>query len=144
MTSKLRHPALKLVALVMVTLLVASACMDANQRKVFNQVNNSRTSRGIPAMGDNAWMSNYAQDWAEHMARTGRLAHSNFSAHNPYRWRALAENVGVGTSLTSVHNGFINSPPHRANILNRRYNYLGTGAAYGHGRWWVVHEFMQY
>lgn len=52
--------------------------------------------------------------------------------------------MGYETSLSSVHGTFLNSAAHRANILNPNYNYLGTGAAQGCGRWWVVHEFMQY
>lgn len=141
---KTRSRFLKVAGLVLALVLVASSCMSANQQKVFNHVNNSRTARGIPALSSNLWMSNYAQDWAEHMARTGRLSHSNYAAHNPYRWRALAENVGRGSSLSSIHHGFMNSSGHRANILNRGFNYVGTGAAYGHGQWWVVHEFMRY
>ena len=79
------------------------------------------------------------------MAANCKLGHSRtYASANPYRWRSLAENVGRGTSLTSVHNAFMNSTSHRNNILNRNFNYSGTGVARGCGYVWVVHEFMQY
>ena len=124
--------------------LVVSSCVSADQTRVFNQVNSSRTSRGVPAAGANQWLSDFAQNWAEHMAATCTLAHSpNFATSNPYQWRNLAENVGRGQSLAAAHTTFMNSAGHRANILNPNFNYLGTGVAKGCGYYWVVHEFMQ-
>ena len=135
---------LKVGAVVFGLALVVSSCVSADQTRVFNQVNNSRASSGIAAMAQNGWMSDFAQRWAEHMAAKCTLAHSsNYATANPYNWRSLAENVGSGTSLSSVHTAFMNSAGHRANILNPRFNYLGTGVAQGCGRYWVVHEFMQ-
>lgn len=125
--------------------LMAASCTSSDQNTVFNQVNASRTSRGVRAMGENMWLANFAQQWAEFMASTCTLGHSqNYASANPYNWRSLAENVGRGTSLASVHTAFMNSPGHRANILNPNFNYLGTGVAYGCGYVWVVHEFMQF
>lgn len=135
---------LKVGAVVFGLALVVSSCVSADQTRVFNQVNNSRASSGIAAMAQNGWMSDFAQRWAEHMAATCTLAHSpDFVTANPYNWRGLAENVGSGPSLSTVHTAFMNSAGHRANILNPRFNHLGTGVARGCDRYWVVHEFMQ-
>ncbi len=134
-----------LLALALTVSLVASSCVSNDQTTVFNQVNSSRTSRGIQATGANQWLSDFAQDWAEWMAATCTLGHSRtYASSNPYRWRGLAENVGRGTSLSGMHNAFMNSSSHRANILNPAFNYSGTGVAKGCGYYWVVHEFMQY
>lgn len=133
------------VVLVLVLSLVATSCVSSDQTTVFNQVNASRTTAGVRAMSANQWLSDFAQSWAERMAATCTLSHSpNYATANPYRWRSLAENVGRGPSLTSAHNAFMNSPGHRANILNPNFNFLGTGVARGCGHYWVVHEFMQY
>ena len=45
-------------------------------------------------MGQNLELTRKAQAWAEHLARIGRLEHSNLSAGISYRWRSLGENVG--------------------------------------------------
>lgn len=142
-----RRPGALLAAAVLavaLSLLVAS-CVSADQTTVFNQVNASRTANGVRALGANQWLSDFAQHWAEWMAATCTLGHSrNYASANPYRWRSLAENVGRGTTLAVVHDAFLRSPPHRANILNPSFDYAGTGVARGCGSYWVVHEFMQY
>ena len=58
-------------------------------------------------------------------------------------WKAIAENVGYGSSVESVHRQFMASAGHRANILGRQFTHLGTGVATGHGRTYVVHVFVQ-
>ena len=134
----------KVSALALGLALLVSACVSADQTTVFNQVNHSRAANGIPAMQQNGWLSDFAQHWAEHMAARCALSHSpDYVTANPYNWRSLAENVGGGKSLARAHTRFMNSTSHRANILNPRFNYLGTGVAQGCGRYWVVHEFMQ-
>ena len=140
-----RGPLLLLAATVLVLSLAATSCVSADQTTVFNQVNNSRTTRGWRAMSMNQWMADFAQNWAERMAATCTLRHSaNYATANPYPWRRLAENVGSGPSLASAHRAFLNSPSHKANIVDPDFNYLGTGVAKGCGHYWVVHEFMQY
>lgn len=140
----MRHVVVVL-ALALTVSLVASSCVSTDQTTVFNQVNNSRTTRGVRALGANQWLSDFAQTWAEWMAATCTVGHSrNYASANPYRWRSLAENVGRASSLSGVHNAFMNSSSHRANILNPAFNYSGTGVAKGCGFYFVVHEFMQY
>lgn len=141
---RVRHVVVVL-ALALTVSLVASSCVSTDQTTVFNQVNNSRTTRGVRALGANQWLSDFAQTWAEWMAATCTVGHSrNYASANPYRWRSLAENVGRASSLSGVHNAFMNSSSHRANILNPAFNYSGTGVAKGCGFYFVVHEFMQY
>ena len=53
----------------------------------------------------------------------------------------LAENVGVGSSVTRVHSEFMRSSPHRANILYSRFRYFGLNVYRAHGRMWVTVEF---
>ena len=47
-----------------------------------------------------------------------------------YRWGGIAENVAAGyTTAASVMNGWMNSAPHKANILECDYKHLGVGVA---------------
>lgn len=62
-------------AVVLGLALVAASCVSTDQTTVFNQVNNSRTTRGVRAMGSNMWLSDFAQDWAEFMAVHCTLGH---------------------------------------------------------------------
>ena len=58
------------------------------------------------------------------------------------RWCAVAENVGVGGSQTIVHNAFLGSGPHKANMIGN-YDRVGTGVAYGRGQVWVVQIYLR-
>jgi uncharacterized protein YkwD len=88
-----------------------------------------------------------AEDWAQHLAATGKLAHSNITAGlGDLPWRALGENVGVswptGDTLRSLQDAFASSPVHRANLLSGTFNKMGVGVATGaDGRVWVVEVF---
>jgi uncharacterized protein YkwD len=112
------------------------------QRRVAELVNSTRRSNGRGPLVMNRQLATKAQAWAERMAREGRLSHSTLSSGVPSCWRALAENVGRGGSITGVHNAFLASSGHRANILGS-YSHLGTGHATGRGQVWVVHVFMR-
>jgi uncharacterized protein YkwD len=55
---------------------------------------------------------------------------------NPYG--GLAENIAMGqTSPTQVMTGWMNSPGHRANILNTGYSHIGVGLCDGCGTHWT-------
>ena len=125
-------------------LVVAFSACTPQQNQAFNHINSSRRAHGVPGVGQNLALTMKAQRWAEHLAAVGRLAHSNLASGVPYRYRLLGENVGYGSSIAGVHSNFMRSSGHRANILNRRFNYAGTGVAYGRGHVWVVQVFMQY
>jgi uncharacterized protein YkwD len=72
-----------------------------------------------------------AHRWAKHLAKTGALAHNphlvgQVSSACP-NWTATGENVGVvyGTSATTLFQAYMHSPPHRANILDKRFQQVG-------------------
>jgi uncharacterized protein YkwD len=113
----------------------------AEQRRIADLVNQSRRSAGRGTLALQRQLTDKAQRWAEHLARQGSLSHSDLTAGAPSGWRALAENVGMGSSIAGIHNAFMASGGHRANILGN-FNHIGTGYAIGHGRLWVVQEFM--
>ena len=53
-----------------------------------------------------------------------------------------AENISVGfTSAASAMNGWMNSPGHRANILNDSVSQIGVGCFYANGAWYGVQLF---
>jgi uncharacterized protein YkwD len=113
---------------------------SAEQRRIVELVNQSRARYGRAGVALRTYLRDKAQAWAEKMAREGHLSHSHLSDGVPRGWRGLAENVGYGNSIVQVHNAFMSSPPHRANLLGN-YNHIGTGYATGFGRVWIVQVF---
>src|SRR5258708_15544725 len=69
----------------------------------------------------------------------GQLADNMVSAAG-IQWTAWGENIewqsGGGdpaSAAASLEKGFMNSPPHRANILNANYTQVGIGSELGNG-----------
>ena len=58
------------------------------------------------------------------MARKGKLWHNDISSATDH-WVWLGQNVGVGSSAEALQQAFMDSPPHRANILRRKANLFG-------------------
>lgn len=125
--------------------LALSACNVSQD--LINAINSSRASVGARALTPNATLTFKAQSWANYMASTRQLVHSNLGDGNNLAWKSLAENIGTfpaGYNAVQMNQAFYNSTSHRANMLNKNFNYIGVGVASDStGRQWVAEEFMQ-
>ena len=54
------------------------------------------------------------------------------------KWTLIGENVGVGGSVASLHTAFMNSPLHRANMMNANFKHVGVGVITEGDRMWVT------
>ena len=75
------------------------------------------------------------------MASTGKMEHNPNLGSQVTGWSSVGENVGFGPSELSVHTALMNSPGHRANILNTGYAQVGVGVVVRNGRVWVTEVF---
>jgi uncharacterized protein YkwD len=136
-----RVAALTAVVALGVALLVGACNPEAYRTSDY--INLSRAENGLPPLEFNMMLAMKAQAWTGVMANRGSLSHSDLAADNWGRWQKLGENVGYGWSVESVHHAFMDSAPHRANILDPAFNKVGTGVYRDpSGKYWVVHEFM--
>ena len=133
----------RVLGLVAVLATLLTGCLSPEQRQVTDLLNRTRAESGVPDLRQHDELQAKAQAWAERLAAEGGLRHSLLSDGVSAPWRALGENVGVGATVDSVHQAFLGSPRHRANIVDRRYNNVGTGVAIANGRVYVVQVFMQ-
>jgi uncharacterized protein YkwD len=58
-------------------------------------------------------------------------------------WSAIAENVGTGGSVRTVHRAFLRSSDHRSNILDSRMRQVGVGIVAVGGQVWVTEIFRR-
>ncbi|SOE70743.1 Uncharacterized conserved protein YkwD, contains CAP (CSP/antigen 5/PR1) domain [Salinibacterium xinjiangense] len=112
---------------------------------IYSLVNEARWSQGSPGLVRNPAMDTVAANWAGALAQAGTLSHNpDYSSKIPGGWVAAGENVAQGYSGGSaMHDGWMNSPGHRANIFG---NFTDIGIAYleAGGTTWGVQVFANY
>ena len=106
--------------------------------------NHARKWRDIHGLKYSPSLSLKAERHSQEMARKGYIYHSTCLScrFSGYNWSVGGENVGVGSSMKSLHRAFMDSAPHRRNVLYRDYRYVGIGAVRSNGRLWVTVLFM--
>ena len=158
---KVHHLLKRRVALVAVAAalaLGATACglpntsappSDAIQSGVLQAMNADRQANGVPPLTWSPKLGNTAGSWAWNEANVNSMYHQDLTAllYSPdySGWYTLGENLLVGPgsmTVAQMEQAWMNSAPHRANILNRAFNAAGVGYVHGpDGRIWVVVDF---
>jgi hypothetical protein len=116
-------------------------------RELFEKLNLERARNGLKSLQWDERLSAAATSHAAMLGKNQQLSHV-FPGEPPLQQRLSAvplalsgENVGVDSSIAGVHQGFMHSPPHRANILNPHYDAVGIGIVMRDGRYWVAQDF---
>jgi len=140
-------------ALVLYALLAASSVRadlsDPAEAAFLELLNATRVSEGRAPLIMAPALQTLARDWSLHQVRTQRLSHRSPASQASWieaqfspRWRQVGENVGVGYSVESLHETFMRSPAHRANVLGD-FTHVGIGSARDEaGRIWVTFNFV--
>ncbi|THG32373.1 CAP domain-containing protein [Naasia lichenicola] len=108
-------------------------------------VDQARWDNGQNGLNRNAAMDQVALAWAQQLAANGTLSHNpDYSSQIPAGWQGAAENVAQGYATgASLHQGWMDSPGHRANILGD-YTDIGIALIEGGGTTWAVEVFGKY
>jgi hypothetical protein len=120
----------------------ANASDPAAEADFVGRINSLRAGQGAGQLQVHSVLTAKAQAWAAHMAATGCLCHSNLTDGITVGWSKLGENVGRGPSVASLQAAFTASPEHFANMIDKRFQWVGIGVAYGGGQMWVAEVFM--
>lgn len=114
------------------------AGVDAAQAAVIDAVNNARGRQNLPPVTPDPRLQRAAEFQACDSAGAGRMSHQSTDGRSMadrvgdagYDWAELAENVAFGqTGPAEVVADWMDSPPHRRNILNRNVTEAGVGIA---------------
>lgn len=111
----------------------AAVTLKPALKAVLVKVNAQRAKRGLRPLRATACLTRkVAQPWAKHLAETETLVHQDLSpifTTCPGLSR-VGENIAYGyPTAGAVVKAWMNSPGHRANILNRRFTKIGLGLA---------------
>ncbi len=120
---------------------IAAPALADDAADVLALVNQERTSRGIPPLTMCAVLNTVGQNHTDDMITRQFFAHTNPDGKDPgdrmtaagYIWTWEGENiaVGYGTPEEVVEDAWMQSPGHRANILNPNFVHMGLGTAVG-------------
>ena len=125
--------------------------LSANELKLFNLLNQERVKAGQPKLQWDYHLAEAARAHTQLMVNRGALSHQ-FSREREaalgerigatgVRFNAAAENVGEGDAVEKIHQGLMNSPEHRANILSSKYNAIGLAIVAKDDELYVTQDF---
>jgi uncharacterized protein YkwD len=111
-----------------------------SERCVMNKINDSRARNGMRRLKWDRQLGFVARQHAQVIAKAKGLWHDPDLGQTVTRWRRLAQNTGRGGPCRRIMRSFMNSSPHRANILGR-WRFMGVGTQWRGGRLYVQQVF---
>ena len=146
-----RLPALIALLILCVASSYAQQKTSDVERQLFNSVNQERKAHGLAAFKYDEALATAARAHAQRMAEQGTISHQLPGEPNlltraraagaHFSW--LSENVDEGQNATAVHQSFMKSPQHRANILDTDMDSAGIGVADRNGQLYAVEDFSK-
>ncbi len=106
-------------------------------------INAERETYGLSPLRVVPELTRVAQTHSARMADASRLYHNPSLSSEVSSWKVLAENVGRGSSASSLHRALMDSRSHRENILNTRVTEVGVGVEIRGSTFWVTQVFRQ-
>jgi uncharacterized protein YkwD len=118
--------------------------LTAEEKRLLKLLNESRAKAKLPPLKVNEVLTKVARAHSANMLKQGKMSHE-LDGKLPkdrvldagYEYRSVGENVAsaVGSGAPpppeQIHKGWMNSKPHRANILSDRFQEVGIGVAHG-------------
>jgi hypothetical protein len=113
------------------------------EQDLLSLVNQERSSRGLNTLSRSDRLTSIARNHSEEMASSGDLHHNDNLPSEVGSYSELGENVGAGFDAEGVHDAFMDSSGHRANILGPTTQ-IGIGAMRDeNGYLWVTEVFYK-
>jgi uncharacterized protein YkwD len=117
--------------------------------RLLHDINHARAAHGRAPLRATAGTTDVAHRWSCHMGHYSTLSHRPnlvvaISSSGSAAWHVMGENVGVsaGGDADALFRAYMNSPKHRANILDSSYRFLGIHTELRHGQRWNTLDFV--
>lgn len=114
------------------------------EQQVVELTNQERSKQGLAPLQIDDNLSKVAREKSRDMAANNYFSHTSPTYGSPFdmmnqfgiSYRTAGENIAQGqTSPEQVVNAWMNSPGHRANILNGEYTHIGVGYVENGNHW---------
>ena len=111
----------------------------STEQAMLDLINRERTSNGLQPLVMDPELVLVARAHADDMFKRGYFAHDTPEGVDPFQrmdaaniqYRLAGENLALAPTLDIAHNGLMNSPGHRANILKDGFGKVGIGVLDG-------------
>ena len=116
---------------------------------LLNAANRDRAAAGLEPLHWDAALALAARQHAQRMVQMHALSHQfpgeppmqDRARHAGARFSLIAENVAEGPNVPGLHTQWMNSPPHRANLLDRGLNAVGIAVLQSGNVLFAVEDF---
>jgi uncharacterized protein YkwD len=118
------------------------------EQQMLDMVNHERVSRGLKPLVLDPELVPVARAHSADMFERGYFSHYTPEGKDPFqrmkdagvKYRTAGENLALAPTLEIAHTGLMNSPGHRANILNPNFGRVGIGILSGGRRGIMVSQ----
>lgn len=130
---------------------VSSTGTATVEKTAFDLLNADRASNGLKPLKLNSQLTVLGENYAQDMINRNYFSHTNPEGQSPFdrmtkagiSYSYAGENIAINSNVTTAEQAFMNSPGHRANILNTNYTDVGIGVRLdASGSAHVVQEFI--
>jgi uncharacterized protein YkwD len=105
------------------------------EKQMLDLVNKERVANGLNPLAPDPELTEVARKHSADMFARGYFAHDTPEGLSPFdrmrqanvRFATAGENLALAPTIPVAHNGLMNSPGHRANILRREFGRVGIG-----------------
>lgn len=112
------------------------------EAQMLQMVNRERAAAGLRPLAPDPELTEVARRHSSDMFARGYFSHNTPEGLSPFdrmraggvTYRTAGENLALAPTLTIAHNGLMNSPGHRANILRPEFGRVGIGIMDGRAR----------
>ena len=112
---------------------------ERSEQEMLARVNTARRDQGLNELILDDRLRNLARDYATEMFEGGFFSHYTPEGRSPFDrmkqsgidYLAAGENLALAPNVTIAHQGLMDSPGHRANILSPDFNYVCIGVVDG-------------
>ncbi len=113
--------------------------LTADEQLMFNLVNQERVKQGLNPLKIDMELVKLARLKSQDMVDLNYFSHQSPTYGSPFdmmrsagiSYRRAGENLAGSPTVERAHNSLMNSPGHRANILNSHYTHVGIGIVEG-------------
>lgn len=112
---------------------------ETDEIRMIDLVNKERATRGVKTLTFDSSLRTIARLHSEDMFKRGYFAHYSPEGYSVadradkygIKYLIIGENLAYAPSLDLAHQGLMNSPGHKANILSTDFNKIGIGVMDG-------------